>query len=80
LCEPELGVIVRKTKSTDKQLYVVPLCRKHASSRSTPIEVGESNVLVPANKQEFCGRETHGNALRVTRLRDVLGLTPFSEF
>lgn len=52
----ELGAHVQKDSSTDKNWYIVPLCKIHNGQTSKSIDVRDSTKLASANVKETCGK------------------------
>ena len=49
-----IGAVVVKTRSYDLQLYVVPLCPAHSTTRGT-LAINDEYPLVPAAVDANCG-------------------------
>jgi hypothetical protein len=54
--EPEVGAHVQRDDATDKNWYIVPLCKKHNAETGKSITVSHSVGLVSANVKETCGK------------------------
>jgi len=54
--KPEVGAHVQKDGSTDKNWYIIPLCKDHNGERGKTLEVSDSIALVSANVSETCGK------------------------
>lgn len=50
-----VGAHVQKASGSDNKWYIFPLCNSHNQSTGE-LEVSDGYTLVPANKQETCGK------------------------
>ncbi|WP_027360729.1 hypothetical protein [Desulforegula conservatrix] len=51
-----VGAHVQKDSSTDKNWYIVPLCKKH-NAKTDSLTIVDGTVLVSANVSETCGKK-----------------------
>jgi hypothetical protein len=56
LQKPEVGAHVQKDSSTDRNWYIVPLCKKHNGETGKSLNVSNHIALVSANVKETCGK------------------------
>lgn len=50
-----VGTHVQKDSATDKNWYILPLCKKHNGETGKSLEIGDF-VLVSANVSQTCGK------------------------
>ncbi|MBZ5591218.1 MAG: hypothetical protein LAP39_03210 [Acidobacteriia bacterium] len=51
-----MGAHVQKDSTTDKNWYIVPLCKKHNGETGKSLEIG-AYTLVSANVGQTCGKK-----------------------
>ena len=54
--KPEVGAHVQKDSTSDKNWYIVPLCKDCNAKTGGSLEIGNSITLVSANKSETCDK------------------------
>jgi hypothetical protein len=53
---PEVGAHVQKDSSTDRNWYIVPLCRTHNAETGHSLVISDSTRLVSVDANESCGK------------------------
>ncbi len=51
-----VGVLVQRDDPTDRNWYVIPLCKTHSGEKGKALEVGIVYQLVSADTAETCGK------------------------
>lgn len=54
--KPEVGAHVQKDGTSDKDWYIVPLCKDCNAKTGDSLEISNSIALVSANVNETCGK------------------------
>jgi len=52
----EVGAHIQKDSSTDKNWYIVPLCKEHNGQTGKSLDIMDDTSLVSANVSQTCGK------------------------